>query len=143
MGRLKLVLRAQPYPQFLKWYKTKVLYIIMNNLYFCDLVTRLTICSLCILTICYFSYFPFWFSGPDLSSDFQLLIFAYFLLLYKIIIFQFLPSTVTSRRTFVHGSRIEQMTLIGREIAALQDHQAQDLTGIIQPVHIRYLEQYK
>ena len=26
-----------------------------------ELLTRLTICSLCILTICYFSYFPFWF----------------------------------------------------------------------------------
>ena len=25
------------------------------------LLTRLTICSLCILTICNFSYFPFWF----------------------------------------------------------------------------------
>ena len=26
-----------------------------------ELLTRLTICSLCILTICYFSYFPFYF----------------------------------------------------------------------------------
>ena len=25
------------------------------------MLTRLTICSLCILTICYFSYFPFWY----------------------------------------------------------------------------------
>ena len=25
------------------------------------LLTRLTICSLCILTICNMSYFPFWF----------------------------------------------------------------------------------
>ena len=33
------------------------------------LPTRLTICSLCILTICYFSYFPFWFLGRDLGSD--------------------------------------------------------------------------
>ena len=33
------------------------------------LLTRLTICSLCILTICNFSYFPFWFWGLDLGSD--------------------------------------------------------------------------
>ena len=26
-----------------------------------ELLPRLTICSLCILTICNFSYFPFWF----------------------------------------------------------------------------------
>ena len=26
-----------------------------------ELLTWLTICSLCILTICNFSYFPFWF----------------------------------------------------------------------------------
>ena len=26
-----------------------------------ELHTRLTMCSLCILTICNFSYFPFWF----------------------------------------------------------------------------------
>ena len=26
-----------------------------------ELLTRLTICSLCILIICYFSCFPFWF----------------------------------------------------------------------------------
>ena len=26
-----------------------------------ELLTRLTICSLCILTSCYFSYFMFWF----------------------------------------------------------------------------------
>ena len=32
------------------------------------LLTRLTICSLCILSICNYSYFPFWFEGwiPDL-----------------------------------------------------------------------------
>ena len=29
----------------------------------------LTICSLCNLTICHFSYFPFWFRGLDLGSD--------------------------------------------------------------------------
>ena len=34
-----------------------------------ELLTRLTICSLCILTICNFSYFLFWFSGRDLGSD--------------------------------------------------------------------------
>ena len=28
-----------------------------------ELSTRLTICSLCILTVCNFSYFPFWFEG--------------------------------------------------------------------------------
>ena len=26
-----------------------------------ELITQLTICSLCILTICNISYFPFWF----------------------------------------------------------------------------------
>ena len=31
-----------------------------------ELLTRLTICSLCILTICNFSYFPFWL---DLCSN--------------------------------------------------------------------------
>ena len=30
-----------------------------------ELLTRLTIYSLCMLTIC---YFPFWFSGRDLGS---------------------------------------------------------------------------
>ena len=34
-----------------------------------ELLTRLTICSLCILTICKFSYFPFWFLGLALGSD--------------------------------------------------------------------------
>ena len=34
------------------------------------LFTRLTIFSLIILTICNFSYFPFWFLGLDLGSDF-------------------------------------------------------------------------
>ena len=29
------------------------------------------ICSLHILTICNFSYFPFWFLGWDLGSDFS------------------------------------------------------------------------
>ena len=28
-----------------------------------ELLTRLTTCSLCTLTICYFSYFPFWFES--------------------------------------------------------------------------------
>ena len=28
-----------------------------------------TICSLCILTICNFSYFPFWFLVLDLGTD--------------------------------------------------------------------------
>ena len=34
-----------------------------------EMLTRLTICSLCILTICNFSYFPFWFRGRNLGSD--------------------------------------------------------------------------
>ena len=34
-----------------------------------ELLTRLTICSLCILTNCNFSYFPFWFWVLDLGSD--------------------------------------------------------------------------
>ena len=34
-----------------------------------ELLPRLTICSLCILTLCHFSYFPFWFWGLDLGSD--------------------------------------------------------------------------
>ena len=33
------------------------------------LLTRLTIYSLCILAICYTSYFPFWFLGLELCSD--------------------------------------------------------------------------
>ena len=33
------------------------------------LLVRLTICSLCVLTICNSSYFPFWFRGLDLGSD--------------------------------------------------------------------------
>ena len=33
------------------------------------LLTRLTICSLCILTIGNFSYFPFWFWGQNFGSD--------------------------------------------------------------------------
>ena len=34
-----------------------------------ELPTRLTTCSLCILTVCNFSYFPFWFSELKLGSD--------------------------------------------------------------------------
>ena len=34
-----------------------------------ELLTRLAICSLCILTICNFSYSPFWDIGLDLASD--------------------------------------------------------------------------
>ena len=34
-----------------------------------ELLTRLTICSFCILTICNFNYFPFGFLGLDLGSD--------------------------------------------------------------------------
>ena len=34
-----------------------------------ELLTRLTICSLCILTICNFSYFPYGFLGLDLGFD--------------------------------------------------------------------------
>ena len=30
---------------------------------------RVSVCSLSILTICNFSYFPFWFFGLDLGSD--------------------------------------------------------------------------
>ena len=33
------------------------------------MLNRLTICILCILTICNFSYFPFSFLGLDLGSD--------------------------------------------------------------------------
>ena len=33
------------------------------------LLTRLTICSPCILTFCNFDYFPFWFLGLDFGSD--------------------------------------------------------------------------
>ena len=32
------------------------------------LLIRVIICSLCILTICNISYFPFWFEGLDLGS---------------------------------------------------------------------------
>ena len=41
-----------------------------------ELLTLLIICSLCILPICYFSNFPFWFEGC-----FSALIFIYLLLL--------------------------------------------------------------
>ena len=34
-----------------------------------ELLTRLTICSLCILNMCNVSSFPFWFGGLDLGSD--------------------------------------------------------------------------
>ena len=34
--------------------------ILSGNLFGKELLTRLTICSLCILTICYFSHFPLW-----------------------------------------------------------------------------------
>ena len=34
-----------------------------------EMLTRRTIYSLCILTICNFSYFPFWFWVLDLGSD--------------------------------------------------------------------------
>ena len=34
-----------------------------------ELSSQLTICSLCYLTICNFSYFPFLFCGQDLGSD--------------------------------------------------------------------------
>ena len=34
-----------------------------------QLLTRLTICSLCVLTICNISCFTFWFLGLDLGSD--------------------------------------------------------------------------
>ena len=34
-----------------------------------QLLTQLTIFSLCILTLCSFSYFPFWSLGSDLVSD--------------------------------------------------------------------------
>ena len=30
---------------------------------------RLTICSLCIMSICCYSYFPFWFQRQDFCSD--------------------------------------------------------------------------
>ena len=33
-----------------------------------ELLSRLTICSFCILTICKFSYVPFWFLGLNLGS---------------------------------------------------------------------------
>ena len=34
-----------------------------------QLLTRLTICSLCVLAVCDLSYFPFWLWGLDLDSD--------------------------------------------------------------------------
>ena len=34
-----------------------------------ELLPRLTIYSLCILTLCNFSNFPFWFRALDLGSD--------------------------------------------------------------------------
>ena len=32
-------------------------------------LTRLTVCSLCIMSICNFNYFPCWVLGLDLASD--------------------------------------------------------------------------
>ena len=47
-----------------------------------ELLTRFGVCSLCILTICSFSYFQFWFRGLDLGSNFfQFLVFAYLFIL--------------------------------------------------------------
>ena len=34
-----------------------------------ELLIWFTICSLCILTYCKFSYFPLWFIGQDFGSD--------------------------------------------------------------------------
>ena len=34
-----------------------------------ELLTRLAICSLCVLTSCGISCFPFWFLGLELGSD--------------------------------------------------------------------------
>ena len=45
-----------------------------------ELLTRSTIYSLCILTICNFSYFTIWSLGLDLAS----LVFAYILLLINV-----------------------------------------------------------
>ena len=50
---------------------------------------RLSICSLCILTICNFSYFAFWFLGLCLGSDclsfWSLPIFYFYLYTYKVL----------------------------------------------------------
>ena len=45
-----------------------------------ELLTRLTIYCLPSLTICNFSYFPFWFLGRDLGLIDQFLVIAYLLL---------------------------------------------------------------
>ena len=34
-----------------------------------QLLTRLIICSLCILTMCNITYFPFWLIGLEFGSD--------------------------------------------------------------------------
>ena len=34
-----------------------------------ELLIRLTVCSLCIMSICYFGYFPYWVRGWDCGSD--------------------------------------------------------------------------
>ena len=34
-----------------------------------ELPVRLTLCSLCIISICNSSHFPFWFLGQNLGSD--------------------------------------------------------------------------
>ena len=41
-----------------------------------EMLTRLTICSLCILTICNFSYFPFCIRGLELGSDYFCILFT-------------------------------------------------------------------
>ena len=35
-----------------------------------ELLTRLIVCSLCIMSICNLSYFPFWFQRRDIGLDF-------------------------------------------------------------------------
>ena len=56
------------------------------------LLTRLTICSICVLTICNISYFPFLvLSGGFGFRLLQFLIFAYFLLLKNYLCMTYCP----------------------------------------------------
>ena len=90
------------------------------------LLTRLTICSLFILTICYISYFPFWFEGwswvlialvPDLCILFTLtilILYSFFdnkcsVKQYKIYCGQFIPSGQSRKKNptrFVFNGKI-------------------------------------
>ena len=68
------------------------------------------LCSLCILTICNISYFPFWFCRLDLGSD----CFAYFLLHYRFVSFRF--KAIISRADSLVKTTIGKVKLMTHSI---------------------------